>query len=120
MKACRDNNDRVLANQSAEPEVGGNTEAYKRILGTQSKSGDVDEATYVGWEGNGMEMVLMNLLIEYENYKYPPKDSKDTKPTKPALLDPLTVKMGISYKAHKKVQNVAQLIYVRQLGNAIE
>ena len=105
MKACRDNNDRVLANQSVDPEVGGNTEAYKRILGTQSKSGDVDEATYVGWEGNGMEIVLMNLLLEYETFKYPPKG--DSKPTKPALLDPLTVKMGISFKAHKKAQSVA-------------
>ena len=99
MKACRENNDRVLVDQSVDPEVGGNSEAYKRILGTKSKSGDVDEATYVGWEGNGMELVLMNLLLEYEHYKYPGEDSK---PQLPALLDPLTVKMGISFKAHKK------------------
>ena len=34
MKACRENNERVLLDQSVDPEVGGNTEAYKRILGS--------------------------------------------------------------------------------------
>ena len=36
---------------------------------------------------------------------------------KPALLDPLTLRVGLSFRGHKKVQNVFQLVYVKQVGN---
>jgi hypothetical protein len=45
------------------------------------------------------------LLQEYENFVNPPKPDPSTgtipTPKKPAILDPLTVKMGVAFKAHK-------------------
>ena len=95
-----------MADNKDQPEIGGNAEVYKKILGAQQKSGTVDEGTYIAWDGNGMDMVLMNLLQEYETFVNPQKgDLKGGQ--RPALLDPLTVKMGCSLKAHKKAQNIA-------------
>ena len=95
-----------MADNKDEPEIGGNAQIYKKILGSQQKSGAVDEGTYIAWDGNGMDMVLMNLLQEYETFVNPQKgDLKGGQ--RPALLDPLTVKMGCSFKAHKKAQNIA-------------
>ena len=95
-----------MADNKEEPEIGGNAEVYKKILGGQQKSGTVDEGTYIAWDGNGMDMVLMNLLQEYETFVSPRtgvlKDGQ-----RPALLDPLTAKMGVSFKAHKKAHNIA-------------
>ncbi len=54
----------------------------------------------------------------------PPKPEDASGPVpevkKPAILDPLTVKFGISFKAHKTSENIVQILYVRQVGNAIE
>ena len=119
MKACKQNNETVVLDNKDVPEIGGNEDLYKAMLGAQQKSGAADEGTYFTWEGNGMEMVLINLLQEYEAFVNPQKEDKKGG-QRPALLDPLTVKMGCSFKAHKKAQNIAQLLYVRQLGNAIE
>ena len=94
-----------MADNKDEPEIGGNGDVYKMILGSKQKSGAVDEGTYIAWDGNGMDMVLMNLLQEYEAFTNPQKG--DLKAQRPALLDPLTVKMGCSFKAHKKAQNIA-------------
>jgi hypothetical protein len=118
MKACRENNEKVVSANTNEPEIGGNEQCYKKILGSQQKTGSVDEGTYIAWGGNGMDMVIMNLLQEYEAFTNPKKEDK--KANKPALLDPLTIKMGVSFKAHKKTENIAQILYVRQFGNAIE
>ena len=118
MQACRENNEKVVADNRDEPEIGGNAEVYKKILGSQQKMGSVDEGTYIAWDGNGMDMVVMNLIQEYEAFTNPKKGDK--KASRPALLDPLTIKLGVSFKAHKKAQNIAQILYVRQFGNAIE
>ena len=118
IQACRENNEKIVADNKEDPEIGGNEEAYKKILGSQQKSGSVDEGTYIAWGGNGMDMVIMNLIQEYEAFTNPKKGDK--KAATPALLDPLTIKMGVSFKAHKKTENIAQLLYVRQYGNAIE
>ena len=38
---------------------------------------------------------------------------------KSSVLDPRTLKVGLSYKGHKKVQNVFQVIYIKQISNII-
>ena len=105
MQACRENNEKVVSDNRDEPEIGGNAEVYKKILGSQQKMGSVDEGTYIAWDGNGMDMVVMNLIQEYEVFTNPKKGDK--KANRPALLDPLTIKLGVSFKAHKKAQNIA-------------
>ncbi len=62
MKACKQNNDTVVLDNKDVPEVGGNEDLYKAMLGAQQKTGAADEGTYISWEGNGMDMVLINLL----------------------------------------------------------
>ena len=124
LKACREYNDKIIATPDQEvPNTGGgNGEKYKELLGAQAKSGDVEEFTYTQWGGNAIELLLLNLLQEYEvaNTEDKKKETDDATPKAkkvPALLDPMTVKMGTSFKPHKKTQNVVQLMYVKQLGN---
>ena len=55
-----------MADNKEEPEIGGNAEVYKKILGGQQKSGTVDEGNYIAWDGNGMDMVLMKHSLPLE------------------------------------------------------
>lgn len=52
-------------------------------------------------------MVIFNMLEEYE------------KTGKASVLDQRTLKVGLSYKGHKKVQNIFQVIYIKQISNLI-
>jgi hypothetical protein len=72
---------------------------FKRKHSLQS----VDEGTNIAWDGNGMDMVLMNLLQNYKVFVDPLKG--DLKVSQGhALQDP---KMGCSFKANKKVLNIS-------------
>ena len=110
LKACRENNKAKASDDAAEPEVGGNAQKYKQLLGTQSKTGDVEEFTYTKWDQSAHELILLNLLQEYELFVNPPPADPSTgtipKAKKPAILDEQTLKMGVSFSAHKKAQNI--------------
>ena len=88
------------------PIEGGNLEKLKTILGDDKAPNGV-EFTYVQWEGTAHELVLFNLLMDFENEG------------KPSILDDTLIKVGMSFKAHKKVQNVFQIIYIKQISNQI-
>lgn len=124
LKACRENNQAKTVNEAVDPELGGNSQKYKQLLGAQAKTGDCDEFTYIKWDQSALELVLFNLLQEYDNYLSPPQPDPSTgtipKPKLPAILDPLTIKMGVGFKAHQKTQNIVQILFVRQVGNIIE
>ena len=124
LKACRENNKEKTANETAEPEVGGNTQKYKQLLGSQAKFGDAEEFTYTNWPQSALELVLLNLLQEYEKFVNPPEADPSTgtipKPQKPAILDQNTLRMGVSFSAHKKTQNIVQLLFIKQASNLIE
>jgi hypothetical protein len=49
LKACRENNKEKTGDESSEPEVGGNTQKYKQLLGAQAKFGDAEEFSYTNW-----------------------------------------------------------------------
>lgn len=104
--ACRQNNDAALADEGMMPKQGGNLDRLKVILG-EGKMPTAEEFTMVKWEGSAHELILFNLLEEYE------------KTGKPAILDSQTVKVGMSFKAHKKLQNIFQVIYIKSLSNVI-
>ena len=106
-QACRENNDVILVNEEvAAPVDGGNLEKLKAIVGDEKAPNGV-EYTYFQWEGTAHELILLNLLQDYE------KDGKA------AILDDTLIKVGMSFKAHKKVQNIFQIIYLKQLSNQI-
>ena len=62
----------------------------------------------VKWEGTALELVLLNLLNEYE-----------TKGLQAAIIDQKTIKVGMSFKPHKKVENIYQVLYVKQISNSV-
>lgn len=107
-KACKANNEEVLKEETKDPKQGGNIEHFKKILGEKAKTPDAEEFTFVQWVGTAHDLVILNLLQEYE---------KSTNEKKPALLDTKTVKVGMSFKPHKKSQNIFQIIYVKQSTN---
>ena len=94
LKACRENNTAKAADEAAEPEVGGNAQKYKELLGTQAKTGDVEEFTYTKWDKAAHELIILNLLQEYELFVNPPAADPSTgtipQAKKPAILDEQT------------------------------
>ena len=83
-----------MKDESAEPKEGGNLDHYKQILGEKQKTPNAEEHTYSQWTGSAHELILLNLLQEFE------------KSGKPALLDVQTTKVGLAFAAHKKTQNI--------------
>ena len=84
-QACRQNNQIQLKNENNEPELGGNIAYYKGMLGASQKTPEAEENTIVGWSGTAHELIILNLLNEFE------------KTQKPAILDPKTTMVGMSF-----------------------
>lgn len=95
-----------MKEEGKAPNLGGNIERLKALLG-QAKAPEAEEFTITQWSGTAHELVLLNLLQTYEISE------------KPAILDAKTIKVGMSFKAHKKVQNVFQIIYIKSMSNTI-
>ncbi len=76
------------------PLPGGNVEQFKIVL-KGGKSPECEEFTMVKWDGTALELILLNLLEDY-----------DKKGTQAAIIDSKTMKVGMSFKAHKKVENI--------------
>jgi hypothetical protein len=77
------------------------------MLGSGDKSIETEECTTVGWSGTAAEFVYFNLVEGYGREK-----------THPVLSDK-TLKMGCSFKSHKKYENVLQMLYIKQSSNAL-
>lgn len=66
-----------------------------------------EEFTMVQWKGTATELIIFQMLDEYE------------KTGKSSVLDEKTLRVGLSYKGHKKVQNIFQVIYIKQISNVV-
>ena len=93
--------------QKDVPLPGGNVEQFKILLNGQ-KSPECEEFTMVKWEGTALELVLLNLLEDFEKVNF-----------QAAIIDNKTTKVGMSFKPHKKVENIYQVLYVKQSSNVI-
>ena len=105
-QACRQNNDAQLADEGTMPEQGGNLDKLKIIVG-EGKMPMAEEFTMVQWDGTAHELIMFQILEEYE------------KTGKSSVLDAFTVKVGMSFKAHKKLQNIFQVIFIKSAANTI-
>ncbi len=86
-QACRENNRKILLNENNDPPLGGNADIYKQLLGMRAKSVQVEENTYVGWSGSALDLVILNLLTEFE------RDSTKM----PSILNESLLRIGISF-----------------------
>jgi hypothetical protein len=97
-KACRSNSEKKMgANFDTgleNFERGGNGTEYSGMLGSGEKSCLTEECTTVGWKGTASELVYFNLVEGFERDKNHP------------MIDEKTVKVGVSFKSHKKYENV--------------
>lgn len=100
-KACRSNTDKKMSAEG-EVEKGGNAQEYQAILG---KTAETEECTQIGWNGSALELII-NTLIEgwTANQKH-------------VIFEHKVTKVGVSFKADKKVQNIFQVLYVKQDTN---
>jgi len=80
--------------------MGGNVEKYKAIV--TSKNENTEEFTYTQWSSSATDLVLLNLLQEYEKLNKTPSDQGKL----PALLDNATLRVGLSFRTHKKAENI--------------
>ena len=92
-RACQKNNDRLIALNEKVPLPGGNIDQLKVLVGGQRIT-ECEEYTMVKWTWSPHEIILLNLLDEFENNP------------KPALIDVRCATVGLSFKSHKTVENI--------------
>ena len=63
--ACKNNNASLIVVEKEVPLPGGNLNQYRILLGGQ-RSPDCDEYTMVKWDLTALELVLLNLLVDFE------------------------------------------------------
>ncbi|CDW75837.1 UNKNOWN [Stylonychia lemnae] len=107
-QACRNNTDRKMKTDEDTGkdhfEKGGNQEEFQGMIGN-GKGIETTECTQIGWNGSAQDLIFFLLVDGF-------KDQKSH-----AILDPKLIKVGISFKAHKKLHNVFQILYVKQISN---
>ena len=89
-KACRQNNSMILCNENCDPKLGGNIDIYQQSLGNRAKSVQVEEFTYSGWSGTALDLIILNMLNEFER----------NSPEPPCILSNDFIRLGISFQAH--------------------
>ncbi|CDW81995.1 UNKNOWN [Stylonychia lemnae] len=88
---------------------GPNTVIYEKLIAQKNnKAVDALEYTYNQWMGRPHELILLNMMNEYE------------KSGEPAEIDPKTSKVGISFLGQNDIGNIFQIIYVKQNSNQIQ
>eukprot|EP00352_Strombidinopsis_acuminata_P003920 CAMPEP_0176382378 /NCGR_PEP_ID=MMETSP0126-20121128/32640_1 /TAXON_ID=141414 ORGANISM="Strombidinopsis acuminatum, Strain SPMC142" /NCGR_SAMPLE_ID=MMETSP0126 /ASSEMBLY_ACC=CAM_ASM_000229 /LENGTH=218 /DNA_ID=CAMNT_0017746779 /DNA_START=105 /DNA_END=762 /DNA_ORIENTATION=- len=147
-QAVRENNKAQVEAAEETPAIGGNIEAYNRILGTD-KTADCEEFTMCKFDSDqAQNFVAMQLLLDFNGGKLAAKpvetpvvetEKKDAEAAEVAdgekpkevekenepkgdhsiLLDPLLSTVGISLKGHPKTTNLIQVLYVKSAPNAM-
>ena len=102
-----------MKDENTEPKQGGNIEKYKAAVSTKNEN--LEEFTYTQWSSSATDMVLLNLLQEFEKLNKTANDGGKL----PALLDNQTLRVGLSFRTHKKAQNICQIIFIKQGGNVM-
>ena len=69
---------------------------------------DSAEETEVTWDGTAQELIISLLVKGFT--------AKGTHP----ILDSKLFKVGISFRSHKKLNNICQILYVNQPSNKID
>lgn len=85
---------------------GGNKEEFQGMIG-DGKGVETEECTQIGWSGTAQDMILFQVIEAYKNTK------------SHSVLDEKTCKVGVSFKAHKRLMNVFQILYIKQDSNQI-
>jgi hypothetical protein len=88
------------------PEHGGNIQTMKNLMGSD-KFAEMYEYTFMYWKDTPHELMLLNILLDFEKYG------------KSVILSYDTYKMGISYLGHKKVNGVVQLLYTSSVTHGM-
>eukprot|EP00347_Sterkiella_histriomuscorum_P015476 403356884 len=109
-KACRNNTDKKVKTDEDSGmenfEKGGNQDEFRGMLGN-GKGIETDECTQIGWNGTASELIYFQLVEGFKN--------SGTH----AIIDVKTIKVGVSLKPHKKLHNIFQILYVKQVSNQI-
>ena len=111
-EAVRKNSDAVIEKKEEVPAEGGNMAAYKEVCG-EGKEASCEEYTMVKYEGTeGREFVAIELIRDWAREGDVGKHSP--------ILNGETKKVGISNKAHKTHVNLIQVLYIKEVINAME
>jgi len=103
-KAVRQHNSEVIALNEESPSLGGNVEVYNKILAEDNKgASDAVDFTIFKWEHSAMHLVAYQLMQHYKEAKE--NKEKDENAVHP-LMDVRLSTVGISFKGHKKVENL--------------
>ena len=117
--------------------MGGNVDEYNKIMEAQNKTGNCSEFTYAGWQHSAGHLVAYQILDHYKHQrngrstvmdaeKAAEKAKRDSKSTNFENMEPHPIlseellNIGMSYKGHKKTENLIQVLFVFGAANKIE
>lgn len=70
------------------------------MLGS-GKAIETEECTQLQWTGTAQELIIFNLVEKFQRCQNHP------------ILDAKVSKIGLSFKPHRKYENVFQILYVK-------
>ena len=73
---------------------------------SQGKQIDAEEFTTFKWEHSASHLVAYQILKFFKDNRSAAGDKKDDDDKVHPLMDPRLSNIGISYKGHKKVENI--------------
>ena len=115
-KAVRQNNSDVIALNEDEPTLGGNEDAFRKIVEGDGKTLDATEFTVYQWSHSAAHLVAYQLLKHYKTIQGDEAKKDSLHP----LMDGSLANVGISFKGHKKVDNLIQVIFLKDAPNAMD
>lgn len=72
-----------------------------------AKDIDTEECSRISWQGTPVDLIISSLVNGFTATNSHP------------MLDPKLIKVGLSFKPHKRLQNMFQVLYVKQHSNSM-
>ena len=114
-KACAEVNKKLVAAENDEPVSGGLVDCYNAVVGSNETPSN--EFSVFGYK-ESPEMLIAYQLLDYQVQKEKgqkdktPDDEKLSKDLPHPILSKELSAIGVSYKSHKKAENLTQVLYV--------
>ena len=121
-RACAEVNKKLVAAENDEPVSGGLVDCYNAIVGETKVA---EEFSIFGYKESPEMLVAYQLLdFQVKKEKGQKDQTADEEKLSKDLPHPILSKelsgLGVSYKSHKKAENLTQIIYVLDAKNAKE
>lgn len=107
-KACRENNQEIIALDRYNPKKAGDIDYYTKNLSNTENNHAQEFVIITNWTESPMHLVAYQIMKHYKDKKTGKKNLKFENDMHP-LMNPHLACIGISMRGHKKINNIVML-----------